>query len=108
MREGRCHMPEVSLEVEQEHMKIRNQQKKPAKRSPCRLFEQPTVATEPHFSVAEVSVLWVMSRDTVRSIFRDEPGVIKLDRPATRKKRGYCSLRIPLSVLQRVHATLSK
>ena len=54
---------------------------------------------ERHYTVSEVAVMWNCSRDLVRDIFRDEPTVLKFDRPATRTKRGYSTLRIPESAL---------
>jgi hypothetical protein len=39
-----------------------------------------------------------MSPKVVRKIFAAEPGVLKIDRPELRNKRGYCSLYIPESV----------
>jgi hypothetical protein len=65
-------------------------------------------AFERHFTVREVADLWCLSPDKIRQIFRDRPGVLKLDCPERLKKRGYCSLRIPESVLQSVHAELRK
>jgi hypothetical protein len=64
-------------------------------------------ATESHYSVKQAAEFWGLSEDAIRQIFRDVPGVIKLDRPATRTKRGYMSLRIPQSVLDGVHEQLS-
>jgi len=44
-----------------------------------------------------------LSRDTVHRMFRDEEGVLKIQRPGTRYKRTYTTLRIPESVLNRVY-----
>lgn len=63
-------------------------------------------AIERHFSVAEVSALWQLSQDSIRKIFRNQPGVLKLGTNERGRKRGYVSLRIPESVLQKVHAVL--
>ncbi len=65
-------------------------------------------ATEKHYTVQEIAKLWLVSQDTVRSLFRDVPGVLKIIRPATRFKRGYTSFRVPESILQAVHARLRK
>jgi hypothetical protein len=65
-------------------------------------------ALDKHFTVSELASLWHLSKDTIRSLFRDEPGVLKLDAPETRSKRGYCTLRIPESVAQRVHVSLAR
>ena len=64
------------------------------------------VATERHYSVPEVAKMWKLSDEKVREIFRNEPGVLKLNCPETLRKRGYCTLRIPESVLKRVHERL--
>ena len=63
-------------------------------------------ALERHFSVQEISELWNLSTETIRNLFRDVPGVLKIGKHETRYKRGYVTLRIPESVLQRVHAEL--
>jgi hypothetical protein len=65
-------------------------------------------ATQRHYSVIEISKLWKLCPDSVRALFRDVPGVIRINRPKTRKKRAYLSLRIPESVMQRVHLNLTK
>ena len=65
-------------------------------------------AIEKHYEVAEVAELWSLSVDTIRQIFRTVPGVLRVDRPRTRNKRGYLSMRIPESVMQRVHQHLTK
>ncbi|WP_148215053.1 MULTISPECIES: hypothetical protein [Acidobacterium] len=62
-----------------------------------------SVALERHFTVPEVARQWGMSEKSVRQFFVNEPGVLKWGSPETRKKRGYCNLRIPESVLIRVH-----
>ena len=64
------------------------------------------VATEKHYTVAEVAEKWGLSDEKVRELFRDEPGVLKLACPETLRKRGYCTLRIPESVLNRLHQRL--
>ena len=63
-------------------------------------------ALEKHYSVSDLAELWQLSTDTVRNIFREHPGVLKLDSPERLKKRGYCVLRIPESVAQKVHEQL--
>lgn len=62
---------------------------------------------ERHYSVSEIASLWGMSKDTVRRLFCNEPGVLKLDNRARGTKRRYTTLRIPQSVLERVHRRLS-
>jgi hypothetical protein len=61
---------------------------------------------EQHFSPSALGELWGLSPDFIRDRFRGEPGVVCIDRPETRFKQGYSTLRIPKSVAARVHATL--
>ncbi len=55
---------------------------------------------ERHYSVTDVASLWGLSRDSVRRLFRREPGVLAIG-------ERYVTLRIPESVLERVHRRLS-
>jgi hypothetical protein len=64
-------------------------------------------AFDRHYSVAEVAALWNLSVDAVRGIFRNEPGVLVLGDANSRRKRRYVTLRIPHSVLERVHRQMS-
>jgi hypothetical protein len=63
-------------------------------------------ALEKHYSPGQVAELWETSAKTIRELFRHEPDVLKIERPERRSKRGYTTLRIPESVLTRVHARL--
>ena len=63
----------------------------------------PSLAFERHFSVAEVANMWNLSPDAVRRLFRNEPGVLILGEANPRAKRRYLTIRIPQSVLERVH-----
>jgi AraC-like DNA-binding protein len=67
-----------------------------------------SVAFERHYCVSEVAEFWGLSERTIRRIFNDEPGVIKWENGEIRFKRGYKTLRIPESVVQRVHRKLRK
>jgi hypothetical protein len=62
-------------------------------------------ATEKHYRVAELAVLWGFSRDTIARLFALEPGVISLAKSSTGKRR-YVSISIPESVASRVHERL--
>lgn len=64
---------------------------------------QAALALERHYSVAEVAKIWALSEKTIRRMFEDELGVLQWGSPETRRKRGYQTLRIPESVLLRVH-----
>ena len=63
---------------------------------------------EEHYTPQEVSVLLKLSPDTIRRIFQDEPGVFRIGESFRRGKRGYVTLRIPRSVLMRVHERMSR
>ena len=62
---------------------------------------------ERHYSVEELTEIWGMSDDFVRRLFLNEPGVVVFfkQRPG---KRVYRVLRIPESVVQRVHRRMRK
>lgn len=64
-------------------------------------------AVEKHFQIPEIAKLWNLSDDTVRALFKGEPGVLAIVRPGHSRKRAYASLRVPESVLHRVHRRLS-
>ena len=66
-----------------------------------------TAAPEQHYTPTQVAAWWSLSTDTIRGIFGDEPGVLKIERPERMNKRGYVSLRIPGSVLERVRLRLA-
>lgn len=63
---------------------------------------------ERHYSVSEVAALWHLSQDAVRKLFQNEPGVLVLGGTGSLHKRRYTTLRIPESVLQRLHRRLSR
>jgi len=64
------------------------------------------LANEKHYSIIEIATLWKLSQKTVRKIFEKEPGVILWGHAETTRKRGYRTLRVPETVLQRVHRRL--
>jgi hypothetical protein len=65
---------------------------------------------EPHYTVSEIAEMWKLSVDTVRRMFGDEPGVLKIGQATRLVKRKYVRhhfvLRIPESVLLRVQDRL--
>jgi hypothetical protein len=79
-------------------MKIEDITKRPVERAVPH-----SVALERHYSVPEIAELWAMSEKSVRKLFAGEGGVLTWGSSETMKKRGYISLRIPESVLIRVH-----
>jgi hypothetical protein len=57
---------------------------------------------KPALTVREVAALTGFSYDTVARMFREEPGVLVLERRGTMHKRRYRSIRIPRHVYARV------
>jgi hypothetical protein len=78
---------------------------------PRRVHRKPAdhaaLVVEKHFSPAELADAWGVSSETIRSIFREEPGVLKIGKTATKNRRGYFTLRIPQEVAERVHRKLA-
>lgn len=66
------------------------------------------LALEPHYTPQQIAKLWSVSTDTAIRIFRDEPGVITFGSDETVWSRKRKTLRIPHSVLVRVHQKLHK
>lgn len=71
------------------------------------LMETPA-AGEHHYSPSEVAALWNLNVETIRRIFQDEPGVVVLQAPSKKGRRPYKTIRIPQSVLERVHRGLQR
>jgi hypothetical protein len=71
------------------------------------LSEAPRVFEERHYSVSEIAAMWNLSVDLVRKLFRNEPGVLVLGSVKRRGKRGYMTLRISQSVLERVYRQIT-
>ncbi len=66
-----------------------------------------SVHIERHYAVAEIAELWDLSPDKVRELFENEPGVLVIGERSPHRKRRYVTLRIPQTVLERVHSRLS-
>ena len=66
------------------------------------------LAREKHYSIIEIAELWALSEKTVRKIFEREPGVIHWSTEERLHKRGYRTLRVPETVLHRVHRKLRR
>jgi len=64
-------------------------------------------ALERHYSAKEIAELWGLCENSIRELFKNEPGVVRIQRPKSRWKRAYTTLRIPKSVLERVHRRMS-
>jgi hypothetical protein len=79
---------------------------KPAKFS-LRDLEESHIMAEKHYTPTELAQMWGVSVQTIRDLFKDEDGVLKLGSDGTRTRRAYKTLRIPHSVAERVHTRLS-
>jgi hypothetical protein len=64
------------------------------------------LSDEEHDSQAQLAERWSLSADFIRDLFRNEIGVIVIDRPEQMHKRAYSTIRIPRSVSHRVHCRL--
>lgn len=62
-------------------------------------------ALQPHFRIEQIASLWELSTDTVRKLFVNEPGVLRV-RTGLVSRRS--TLLIPTEVLERVHTRLSE
>jgi hypothetical protein len=84
--------------------KLERLQAKARKRNQPTEPSQPAVAeplaVEQHYSTAQIAKLWAMSARTIRRLFGDRPGVIKLG-------GGKKTLSIPQTVLTLVHQELT-
>jgi len=58
---------------------------------------------ERHYSIKEIAEMWSLSPDAIRRLFNDESGVLVIGGSKSRYTRRYRTLRIPQSVLERVH-----
>ena len=58
---------------------------------------------ERHYDPAEIAEAWGVNAETVRRIFRNEPGVLVISSDRKKYRKSYATLRIPESVLDRVH-----
>jgi hypothetical protein len=61
------------------------------------------VAFGRHFTATELAEIWRLDETTIRRLFQDEPGVLKIGKSNRRDgKRDYVTLRIPEAVALRV------
>lgn len=54
------------------------------------------------FTPRELADLWHLSEQSIRRLFQDRPGVLKIGDSNPRGKRGYVTLRIPTAVVEQV------
>lgn len=67
-----------------------------------------SVPAERHYTAAQVAELWQFDAETIRRLFQDEQGVVVLQAPIKKGKRSYKTIRIPQSILERVHKRLQR
>lgn len=67
----------------------------PVSRTTCTPFEV-------HYTPQQIAELWCIDANTIRRLFIDEPGVLRLGN-SHRGKRSYVTLRIPAGVVERVY-----
>jgi hypothetical protein len=58
---------------------------------------------EPHYSIADLGKQWRISRETIRLLVKDEPGVLKIQ---LGRKKCMCRYSVPESVARRIHTRL--
>lgn len=81
-----------------------------AEPAPRRKKRQKSAKTDPpadkkqeNFTVAEVAEMLSLSVETIRRLFKDEPGVLKMKNASgPTGRRRYMTLRIPAAVVERV------
>jgi hypothetical protein len=62
-----------------------------------------------HFTASELGGLWKLDETTIRRMFQDEPGVLKIGKSNRRDgKRDYVTLRIPETGALRVYAARTR
>jgi RNA-binding protein YhbY len=61
-------------------------------------------AFEKHYRIGELAVLWKAGRETVRLLFLNEPGVVKINMGRKKKHTTYL---IPESIAIKVHTRLT-
>jgi hypothetical protein len=60
------------------------------------------------YTPRELAELWQLSENSIRRLFQGQPGVFTLGSSNPRRKRGYCTLRIPSAVALRVFQERSR
>lgn len=76
----------------------------PPKSRPAPIMLDQSAALERHYTPSEIAKAWGISTDTVRELFRSEPGVIDLSAGRNSSRRRYSTIRIPRFVVERVYA----
>ena len=69
---------------------------------------EPPGPVERHYAPSEVAEPWNLSVEVIRRLFQNEPGVLVFEAPVKKGRRRYKTIRIPQSVLERVHKRLQR
>ena len=97
-------MPSRQASLDERQNWMRERQSSPAVALTGSTEDSKIIAFERHFRPKDLAELWGLDESTVRRLFQDEPGVLKIGRAGRRDgKRDYVSIRIPESVALRVH-----
>jgi len=64
-------------------------------------------ALERHYTISEIAAAWNYSPKTVRNLFAQMEGVVRISNPSGRRKRPYVTLRVPASLLEQTHQRLT-
>lgn len=67
-----------------------------------------SIALERHYTIPQSAKLWAVSQKVVRKLFCEVAGVLEWDNAGKSKKRAYVNLRVPKSIMIRVHAEWSR
>ena len=92
------------MDLEQKQAWMRERYSAPARASVPAFASQRF--TERHYTVLEIAKMWSVTVDVIRNLFAREPGVMVIGDLGSRIKRRYTTLRVPESVLERVHRRL--
>jgi hypothetical protein len=65
--------------------------------------ESTDVALERHYTIGEIAENWHADYKTVRRMFEGQPGVLVWGPGERRHRRSHVSMRVPESVMIRVH-----
>ncbi len=63
----------------------------------------PDVLKEKHYTVEELSEIWGISYEALRTKLLKTPGVLKFEQPRGRSKRRYVTIRVPESVARTLY-----
>jgi hypothetical protein len=75
--------------------------------APVRSRKSAPEGLEPHYTPEELGAAWHLSANTIRRMFENEPGVVRIVRPERMHKRRHVTVRIPKLVADRVRSKFS-